>query len=65
MICAVHPISYCNLLKIKRFVMENFCEFGNAINFRGTSTDRCKQAYNYYCRETNTKYLNNMTLTMI
>jgi len=62
---AMYTIPFCKLLKIKRFIIEYFCEDVTAINFRGTSTHHCKRAYTYYCKEKNTKYLNRGTITMI
>jgi hypothetical protein len=65
MINAIYTIAFCKLLIIKRFGKKYFCGIVTAINFRGTSTPHCKQAYSYYCREKNTKYLNRMTITTI
>ena len=65
MINAIYTVPYCKLLKIKTFIIEYFCAVDTARKFRGTSTGHCKQAYNYYCKEKNTKYLNRMTITMI
>jgi len=62
---AIYTLPFGKLPKIKRFLIEYFCEDVTAINFRGTSTHHCKQAYSYYCREKNTNSLNRMTITTI